>query len=1494
MPEYVKGVELTQDGMRAIFERMGRNITSGIIYNGNPDIRIDVLDQQGFMPILTAVSPTQESGHWIMLIKGQDNQYYLFDPLGDASGKGYKNILAKKLPQDATLSVIPNGTGLNMGLCGYWIASAGVRAHTALTGNTPPTLENLGQTITQEMQNELAGNGYGEITGWLRAVANEFPAGQGQSNATALRQATTRKTTTLKETSIQSSVPSVVSESTLVSDLLENDDDVRSIVDYVHKEYLRHDYPGPLVDPQNPNGGRIKPNEGRDRGTHGLAHTVRTMACAEVMVEEARKAKFRGEKLGAAKNGQTLADVTPEELKKILIAQAFFVVGRDDERSGYDPKYKRNFYEEYHQKSEQAFRKCVEEKKLIGKIFKDQKEVDHYAAIIRDKPHNWDGTPAHVLIHQGHMVDLMRVKAPQEVVVERAYYTLKNSVGSRGAEVVLKTHREFFLATGAVVPQFNPEAKEDPSRGGPYENPYSGDKYVIKESQVPNSNNIQRVDSNYQLKENERFVTIKEYYAIPEIQKSFPGCKTYLEPSPYIFPTDFAKTCEQNPKSCLDAIQHARSKVVMGVIKDSLQSDPERVNRLSNRDEIAAARIIQQIMANPDAIQDDHVLLNGQYLAESFFRELLTKCDMSIVGSLLNDTDINNIDQLMQHEKDTEFHPTDLNEPAKKLGDTWEKIIRKKNSRDKNQIKHDLVNLMQNNDWYSTRVNTIAQNKDENSTFKEVLIASLLIPLTNKALVDTKNQEPSPQILFRGLNIPEEFQHKLIQQANSIIANNENYLFTALSSHAFTQIKLDDFHKIACKTKDSEPIFDSNTLFEISDPDKLLSAKQLGTHKSDSRDELFDLPENVALVPTKVTFDGKTATGTERYIVSFVAVKNPDFVPSHEIGFAAAPIFKMQHAKMMEAINAVETEVPVDLEEKILSLQLKMVFQSKLPIRGGFLDRILHYFSGKDDQKISLERKIFFNEKVIPKLRECHNALRLNNMEMLQRALTNFPSDKEWSDFKSDAAKAAKMEIDHLRPLIEKKIALQRQLSPLMNCQEALEKQQVAEALKTLESIPSEKNMRDIPSITKNLREKIQQTKQEVIENLEPLQRTLITPMITNSERAKVHYETRISSMEQRIAALDAAKLDNVTRIKKELFYFNSLQEEVKVLRHKRAQMHTEAGKIDFTEVEKLEDQLRTIHNKLYDAYVGEVAEEINSLEEKKPKNLTSVKEMISGFNERMTEVEQLRQEKTRKHGASKDPLELSDVDALKDRLQRINQFLTKALISNIRVSLNQLEVKTFDTQTKEAQHNLQLLYKLAKTLDDSDTAKKHKAEIVKLNEFFVEKQKAYPAMVQLQFKSEALIIQLRELCEVHQNNLAQSRKTKTKELTENRWILQGLTDLVGLTTDERPTLTKKGELLDKFKEDLNNDKYDIQELINILATRSADELEEAIGISTEGAVKLHALLKSLSHSTTFVTEIEERAKLIDIVLVELSKASIQPDELTQFNERPQQNVPNL
>ncbi|HAT8712568.1 TPA: NAD-dependent ubiquitin ligase, partial [Legionella pneumophila] len=219
-----------------------------------------------------------------------------------------------------------------------------------------------------------------------------------------------------------------------------------------------------------------------------------------------------------------------------------------------------------------------------------------------------------------------------------------------------------------------------------------------------------------------------------------------LEGSSYYFPTPFARECERDPAKCRGAIQKARSKLQTDAIKNGFQSSSDKARRQPNVDEIAAARIIQQIMANPDCIHDDHVLINGQKLEEKFFRDLLAKCDMAVVGSLLNDTDIKNIDTLIQHEKDTEFHSTGSDAVPVKIGSRWFGDIRQGETID--DIKVSLISLMQNDAWYFSRVNAIAQNRDEGSNFKEVLFTALMTPLTNKSLMDTSHA-PAPKKLYR-------------------------------------------------------------------------------------------------------------------------------------------------------------------------------------------------------------------------------------------------------------------------------------------------------------------------------------------------------------------------------------------------------------------------------------------------------------------------------------------------------------------------------------------------------------------------------------------------------------------------------------------------------------------------------------------------------------------------------------------------------------------------
>ncbi|MDW9099034.1 SidE phosphodiesterase domain-containing protein [Legionella pneumophila] len=1531
MPKYVEGVELTQEGMHAIFARMGHgDITSGSIYNGVPTIDTDALNRQGFMPVLTGVGPRRDSGHWIMLIKGPGNQYFLFDPLGKTSGEGYKNTLLAQLPIASTLSVIPNNPGLNMGLCGYWVASVGLKARAELNKDNPPDLETLGRTTTEEMRNELTDNGYLKITGWLRAVADNFPAGAPQPDAKALRETTEKdlhielpspvppvKDTAPKEVSTKPTAPQIAPKHSLDSKLLENDDDVLDTIKYVHKEYLGKPYPGPLKNPKAPEEGRLPPNEGPDRGPHGLAHTVRTMACAEVMIEEARKAQLRGETLGKAKNGQTLADVTPEELKKILIAQAFFVVGRDDERSGYDDVHKRNFYAEYHEKSEQAFRKYVEDNKLIGKIFKDQKEVDFYAAIILDKNHEWDASPAHILINQGHMVDLMRTKAPAEVALERTYNTLKGTVGSKGAEVVLKAHRDFFFVTGAVVPLVNPEAIDDPSRGGPYENPYSGEKFVIVDDKVPASKKDlpKAVNRDYKLKDNERFLTIKEYYAFPDVQQTYPGYKTRLEGSSYYFPTPFAGECEQNPAKCLGAIQKARSKLQTDAIKNGFQSSSDKERRQPNMDEIAAARIIQQIMANPDCIGNDHVSINGQELGEKFFRDLLAKCDMAVVGSLLNDTDIKNIDTLMRHEKDTEFHSTDPKAVPVRIGDAWENRIRKKGG-NVTQMKQDLIFLMQNDAWYFSRVNAIAQNRDKGSTFKEVLFTALMTPLTNKSLMDTSHV-PAPKKLYRGLNLPQEFTNKLINQANAIIANTENTLFTDLSAEAFKQIKLNDFSQMSGRTCASTTknmklltdIWGSNVIFEMLDPDGLLHPKQVGTHMAGSEDEFsVYLPEDVALVPTKVTLDGKTDTGEDRYIFTLVAVKSPDFIPRHESGYAVEPFMKMQKEKVTQALDAIEKgKGGYNIDEQLKNLRIEMVRQAKLPLREGIFDRISHRLSLEtSDNKISPERRDFLNQHVIPVLQECHIALRTNNMEMMQNALAKFPTDKQWSAFKSGEAVRAKAQMDVLKQQIEKKIMLQTQIIPaLTECGEALDKQNVTEALQALNKLPAEKEIGKAKGIGQELRGQIVAVTQELTGNLESLQRAVTTPVVKDAEKMRVRYETLVTDVTKRVTDFEKIKPVNLDSYNKAIADLNNMQQELTLLRNEKIRMHTDKGKaVDFSDIEALEKRLQEAQPKLLTQLLEQTSKDVAKLV-KIPEKLTFtiIKSMTSKIKEQMDILELVRNERIKQHGGSTEPLDMSDLDKLKGELQTLNQYLVDDLLEDIKDSLSNIkDIATFEEESKYIEKCLDHLTGLEQTLDGSEKAIKQKEDISTYRKTLKDKQeKAYPEMVQLQYKSEGLIMQLRDLCNIHQGNVAEITKTRLQQLENQNsggGLLGGLwtvTNTLGLTTDtvnvEKMQIRMKEQVLRGFKTGLNNDKQNVDQIIGFLAKKKPSELEEGLGISKENATELHGLLQQLDSKTASIDKLQENARLIDEISTKIGREPIKHDHVITMVEEENDDI---
>ncbi|CZH11744.1 T4SS effector NAD-dependent ubiquitin ligase SdeA [Legionella pneumophila] len=1478
MPKYVEGVELTQEGMHAIFARMGYgDITSGSIYNGKPTIKKKALERQGFMPVLTGVGPHRDSGHWIMLIKGPGNQYYLFDPLGKTSGEGYQNILAAQLPMGSTLSVIPNDSGLNMGLCGYWVASAGLRAHQALNQHNPPTLMNLGQTITDEMRNELDHGGYPKITGWLRAVADKFPDGDPQLDGKALRENTEKdlkieiptlvlpgKDTSPKETSVKPTAPQDKSVPVWNGFSLYTDATVRAAAQYAYDNYLGKPYTGPVESAPANFGGQMV-----YRQHHGLSHTLRTMAYAELIVEEARKAKLRGETLGKFKDGRTIADVTPQELKKIMIAQAFFVAGRDDEAS--DAKN----YQKYHEQSRDAFLKYVKdnESTLIPDVFKDQEDVNFYARVIEDKSHDWDSTPAHVLINQGHMVDLVRVKQPPESFLQRYFSSMQRWIGPQATEAVFGIQRQFFHATYEVVAGFDSDNKE------PHLVVSGLGRYVIGEDGQPirevpkkgqKEGDLKVFPQTYKLKENERLMRVDEFLKLPEIQNTFPGSGKHLQGGmPGMNEMDYwnrlnslnRARCENDVDFCLKQLQTAHDKAKIDPVKQAFQSSKEKGRRQPNVDEIAAARIIQQILANPDCIHDDHVLINGQKLEQQFFRDLLAKCEMAVVGSLLNDTDIGNIDTLMRHEKDTEFHSTNPEAVPVKIGEYWINDQNKYNSSGNiTQKKHDLIFLMQNDAWYFSRVNAIAQSRDKGSTFKEVLITTLMTPLTSKALVDT-SRAPAPKRLLRGLNFSEEYAQGLINQANAMIANTTERLFTDNSPEAFKQIKLNDLSKMSGRTNASTTTdmklltetWDSNVIFEMLDPDGLLQPKQVGRHGEGTESEFsVYLPEDVALVPIKVTLDeGKTKNGGNRYIFTFVAVKSPDFIPRHESGYAVEPFLRMQTAKLAEVKSSIEkTQGAPDLE-RIFNLQNEVEAVQYSHLSTGY--------------------KNFLKNTVGPVLENCLNGFMESDAVALNKALTAFPSDGQWSAFNLEEARQAKRQMDALKQMVANKVVL----DALTQCQEAMEKQNIAGALDALKNIPSEKEM---GTIRRELREQIQSTRQE----LQSLQRAVVTPVVTDEKKVRERYDALIENTSKKITELETGKLPNLDAVKKGISNLSNLKQEVTVLRNEKIRMHVGTDKVDFSDIAKLEQQIQVLDTKLADAYLLEVTKQISALENEKPKNQTELKTKIAAFIDRTADIETLRNDRIKKHGSSTDPLDLSDLDKLSGNLQRINQSIVSSLINTIRVSISQMEAKTFHMQEKEIQQNFELLAKLEKTLDKSKTSEKLREDIPKLNDLLVAKQKAYPQMVQLQLKSEVFITQLREVCQANYDDLDKTRNARLRELDRldreagiGRMVgnlLWGFTNKVGLTTDERLDIRTKQQSLARFRTELFNDKIDTDELISNLARKRPSELQEGLGISPDNAMDLYMVLTNLESKTTSPEKLEERMKAIDDISTKIGR----------------------
>jgi hypothetical protein len=1286
----VEGFELTEPGMSALFAQMGYpNITTGSIYKGSPIFSISDLEQQGFMP-LSNFYQKGFSGHWIMLIKGKGNSYHLFDPLGEISGSKYVTAIKEFLPADATLDVIPIQAGIHAGLMGYWVASAGMRARNELIKEKPPTLQNLGKEISQSMIAESTH--LLKIKKWLASIVNNFfgPPASTPTDASELRSAAEKA--------------SVIAEATGAFSLYTDP----TIQDAIQWAYDKH-----LGTPYKPGNMEATPAHIDEftiyRQTHGLAHTLRTMAYSQVIVEEARKAKLRGETLGKFQDGRTIADVTPEELKKIMIAQAFFVAGREGEESDNDN------YVKYHELSKKAFLDYVAANpSLIPSVYKDQKEVDWYADVIEDKGKKWEASPAHVLINQSHMVDLVRVKQPPESFLERYFTAMKRWIDTKATEAVFAQQREFFRLTKEVVTAFDSNNTEShlvvnglgrhvmkdglPVRIAPQPGETIGQLEFIP---LPVRKPDQQEAPKIVLKPGETVMTVKEYLALPEVKERFPGAGKSLDGS-YDYSIAGARgraQCETNVEYCLKQLQKAQTQVRQKS-RDVLEKSTETARRQPSRDEIAAAAIIKQILNDPSAIKTDHVSLNGKTFDEAFFRKLLKNCDMVLVGSLLDTQDMRNVKTLITQESDTEFHQPGT-EPVitMDLGLEWARCAAKNKSKTPEAIvSHSLVQMMQENSAYSRRINEVSQGVDQGSTFKEVLLSAVLMPVTQKALTEiqpTIEAEPPKKIYYKLGNLSDGAQQKLLGKAQSIIANTTSGLFTDATLNAYNQIQGNNitpvFGKSYLTTAGSEKGANllgqgssgQSLMIEIEDPDGVLGAQRVNIANQDSEQGYsVYLPEDVGLIPVEVI----KRSPPDADLVRVVAVKSPDFIPRHNPEAVVTPYLELLTTKFAEIQNSVISD-RAKVDEDFDSLIKTIETQANKPVRD-FFSRLAHRIFKTDDGMISLERQNFYKLQVLPALKDAQIAYRANDKQGMLEALGRLPFDNDWKAFVSHEAVHMHAQVIAIKQNIRNQLAIHQE--------------DVAEQLRLF------KEAIDVPDINSAF---------------EALPEHGAWENLSTSAQLR-DLRTNLSNLASGIAPSIPAEQCNKEKIR-------------------------------------------------YEAVVTQITEQITTLEKNTGVSLTDFAFVHGQIKTLLPQIEHAKAELKR---ISPDPnnVDMTALNTLLDRVQAIALSKGTIIVSQITYGLKLFTTpEIFKERELTYLRAFEEFAKLQEFFPDSAPAREQKAKIVTMQKEFEDLQKGYPKAMELRVKTEQLLCALLDKC--HSNLKGLKAPTSTDDNLYNQgWALLG------------------------------------------------------------------------------------------------------------------------
>ncbi len=186
-------------------------------------------------------------------------------------------------------------------------------------------------------------------------------------------------------------------------------------------------------------------NEIIDRPVHGLVHTLRTTATAPVFLELLKKL-----------NNKAYGHIDEKELEKIMIAQLFFVAGRQSEKSDWES------YKRYHAIGAQAFEEYAN--KELAHLF-SPKDIEKYKAIIADVDPKFKQTAEADLIRKAHALELIRARTP-----EHLFHKLgKDEYGYSGiGRGLLDTYKDekivvdlldyelnLFEATGDMRPEFD-------------------------------------------------------------------------------------------------------------------------------------------------------------------------------------------------------------------------------------------------------------------------------------------------------------------------------------------------------------------------------------------------------------------------------------------------------------------------------------------------------------------------------------------------------------------------------------------------------------------------------------------------------------------------------------------------------------------------------------------------------------------------------------------------------------------------------------------------------------------------------------------------------------------------------------------------------------------------------------------------------------------------------------------------------------------------------